>query len=297
MCTSSINSIYSGKAVPYICITTILFCGFFNVTGSFLLSDSSTYDFHSIQANGVGSQPEYYVVQYSDSFMPLDNLLENGNGSDISNENNHRGNNNPVKMPPSTPSLFTSKLTVSGSDSGIKSETGGKNNGIDSSDTDKKGQKIDNICGYKTTKKIGYVITGSGKISGTDKDNYLIGSETTDIICAKKGNDIVMALGGNDLVYSGGGDDTVYGGDGNNQLFGEDGKDNVIGGQFDDLLSGGNDNDHLAGVAGDDTMLGGAGANFFDCGDGMDTIIDYNPSKGDVISNNCEIVNNIDQRQ
>ena len=48
-------------------------------------------------------------------------------------------------------------------------------------------------------------------------------------------------------------------------------------------------------AAGDDIMIGGPGADFFDCGDGTDSVIDYSPSQGDVLSNNCEIVNNIDQ--
>ncbi|MFY9565458.1 MAG: hypothetical protein WAQ29_03835 [Nitrososphaeraceae archaeon] len=33
------------------------------------------------------------------------------------------------------------------------------------------------------------------------------------------------------------------------------------------------------------------GAHEFICGDGVDTVLDYNPAKGDIISNDCEIVN------
>ena len=33
------------------------------------------------------------------------------------------------------------------------------------------------------------------------------------------------------------------------------------------------------------------GANEFVCGDGVDTILDYNPAQGDIISNDCEIIN------
>jgi hypothetical protein len=39
-------------------------------------------------------------------------------------------------------------------------------------------------------------------------------------------------------------------------------------------------------------MRGGTGANEFVCGEGVDTVLDYNPSQGDVISNDCEIVSN-----
>jgi hypothetical protein len=47
----------------------------------------------------------------------------------------------------------------------------------------------------------------------------------------------------------------------------------------------------LYGVIGNDIMRGGLGANEFICGDGVDTVLDYNPAKGDIISNDCEIVN------
>ena len=137
------------------------------------------------------------------------------------------------------------------------------------------------------------VIKGQGLIIGTNQDNYIIGSELDDTIFAKDGNDIILAIGGDDSIYAGKGDDTLYGGDGNNQQFGEDGEDNIIGGPFNDLLVGGKGDDHLVGVFGDDVMLGGPGANYFECGEGMDTVLDYSPSRGDIISNGCEIVNNI----
>lgn len=43
----------------------------------------------------------------------------------------------------------------------------------------------------------------------------------------------------------------------------------------------------------DDIMKGVLGANEFICGEGVDTVLDYNPAKGDTISNDCEIVNTI----
>ena len=130
-------------------------------------------------------------------------------------------------------------------------------------------------------------------ISGNDQDNYIIGIQGNALICAKGGNDIVMALPGNNIIYGGKGDDTLYGGGGLNQLFGEEGDDNLVGNQFNDLLVGGNGDDHLAAGSGDDILYGGAGSNYFDCGDGIDTVVDYDPSQGDVVTNNCEIVNNL----
>jgi hypothetical protein len=47
------------------------------------------------------------------------------------------------------------------------------------------------------------------------------------------------------------------------------------------------------GVTGNDIMRLGPGANEFIFGDGIDTILDYNPAQGDIISNDCEIVGRI----
>jgi hypothetical protein len=39
---------------------------------------------------------------------------------------------------------------------------------------------------------------------------------------------------------------------------------------------------------GNDLLEGGDGADYFDCGDGLDVIIDFEPSKGDTHTNNCK---------
>jgi hypothetical protein len=52
-------------------------------------------------------------------------------------------------------------------------------------------------------------------------------------------------------------------------------------------------NDVLYGVIGNDIMRGGLGANEFICGTDVDTVLGYNPAKGDIISNDCEIVNTV----
>ena len=39
------------------------------------------------------------------------------------------------------------------------------------------------------------------------------------------------------------------------------------------------------------TLLeGGSGADFFDCGAGFDTVVDFNPNEGDITNDNCEDV-------
>jgi hypothetical protein len=38
-------------------------------------------------------------------------------------------------------------------------------------------------------------------------------------------------------------------------------------------------------------MEGGSDADQFNCGDGTDTVLDYEVALGDIIASNCEIVN------
>ena len=52
-------------------------------------------------------------------------------------------------------------------------------------------------------------------------------------------------------------------------------------------LSGGSGSDHIFGGSGDDILKGGSGKDFFDCNEGIDTVLDYD-SKEDTASLNCE---------
>jgi Ca2+-binding RTX toxin-like protein len=133
------------------------------------------------------------------------------------------------------------------------------------------------------------IITGQGLIVGTNHVDYIIGSTFDDIVFAKSGSDVVFVDLGIDRVYGGNGEDSVEGGPGNDQLLGENGADSLFGGFDDDLLVGGPGNDHLFGDIGNDILIGGPGANYFDCGDGIDEILDFDPAKGDVMAGNCEL--------
>ena len=132
----------------------------------------------------------------------------------------------------SSPSPITSTLLVDGNNNPILLKGNNTNTNTVHEFSGNEQQlnqfgSVDNICGYITTVKIEYIMTGTGNIFGNDRDNYIIGSEINDHICGKRGNDVIMGLGGNDIIYAGKGDDILYGGDGNNQLFGEDGEDDV----------------------------------------------------------------------
>ena len=63
----------------------------------------------------------------------------------------------------------------------------------------------------------------------------------------------------------------------------------MFGGFDDDLPVGGPGNDHLFSDIGNDVLIGGQGTSYFDCGDDIDTVIDFNPAQGDVMAGNCKL--------
>jgi Ca2+-binding RTX toxin-like protein len=130
----------------------------------------------------------------------------------------------------------------------------------------------------------------SNAIEGTDEADTILGSPTDDVIEAEDGDDLVMGNEGNDRIFGSSGDDLLQGNLGNDKIDGEGRNDVLIGGDFDDILSGEDGDDTLFGGPGNDVLKGGEGANRFVCADGVDTVLDYEPSKGDTISGDCEVV-------
>jgi hypothetical protein len=47
---------------------------------------------------------------------------------------------------------------------------------------------------------------------------------------------------------------------------------------------------NFMGEEGNDLLEGEDGADYFDCGDSLDVIVYYDPSKGDTHTNNCKDV-------
>ena len=139
---------------------------------------------------------------------------------------------------------------------------------------------------------------------GTDRSETIIvlaaddtayGNGGDDIVMGNLDNDKIFGNGGEDLLQGNIGDDKIYGGSRNDVLIGGGGS--TIGGEGptigggNDILSGEDGNDKLYGDLGNDILKGGPGVDDFICGNGVDTILDYDPAKGDTISNDCEIVN------
>ena len=128
---------------------------------------------------------------------------------------------------------------------------------------------------------------------GTEHSETILGLQDNDILSGSGGDDIVKGNDGDDKILGHAGDDVLQGDSGDDKIDGGGRNDVLIGGDGDDILSGEDGDDILYGVTGNDIMRGGPGANEFICGDGIDTILDYNPAQGDIISNDCEIAGEI----
>jgi Ca2+-binding RTX toxin-like protein len=129
-------------------------------------------------------------------------------------------------------------------------------------------------------------------IIGTILADVCQGTDRGETILGLQDDDIVEGDEGDDKIFGNAGDDVLQGNTGNDKIDGGGRNDILIGGDEDDILSGEDGDDILYGVIGNDIMRGGTGANEFVCGEDVDTVLDYNPSQGDVISNDCEIVSN-----
>jgi len=128
---------------------------------------------------------------------------------------------------------------------------------------------------------------------GTDHSETILLFADDDRAYAEGGDDIVMGGANDDIIFGNGGDDLLNGNFGNDKIDGGGGNDILIGADDDDILSGGDGDDTLFGEIGNDILKGGPGADEFVCGLSIDTVLDYTPSQGDTLSNDCEIVNTI----
>lgn len=152
---------------------------------------------------------------------------------------------------------------------------------------------------------------GDDQIRGADAADSLFGEDGNDFLNGNLGSDTLDGGAGADILRGGQGDDALHGGDGTDQLGGDLGNDvlkgglgadsldggaggdNLDGGQGDDLISGGDGqdrligdlgNDTLTGNEGNDTLQGGLGADRFVFSAGLDVILDFNQSQGDILA-------------
>jgi Ca2+-binding RTX toxin-like protein len=128
---------------------------------------------------------------------------------------------------------------------------------------------------------------------GTDHSETILLFADDDRAYAEGGDDIVMGGSNEDIIFGNGGEDLLNGNFGDDKIDGGGRNDILIGAENDDILSGEDGDDTLFGETGNDILKGGPGADKFICGPLIDTVLDYTPSQGDTISNDCEIVNTI----
>lgn len=127
-------------------------------------------------------------------------------------------------------------------------------------------------------------------IIGTNEKDIILGGDGQDYIRGKDGDDNLQGRFDNDQLRGNDGDDNLQANSGNDYLYGNDGNDVLFAGFDSDFLSGGNGNDELYGDFGEDILEGGRGADYFDCGENYDIVVDYDPGDGDILANNCEEV-------
>jgi Ca2+-binding RTX toxin-like protein len=155
---------------------------------------------------------------------------------------------------------------------------------------------------------------------GTNRDDLIDGTESSETINARAGDDLIAGNGGNDVIYGDngkdqgvgyGGNDTIYGGDGDDGIIGramrgDEDSDTVHGGKGNDVIDAATFDDPLEsqdppvdysyGESGNDTIYAQDGnVDFIDCGETKggrterDTV--YYDEGIDTVTENCEIKN------
>jgi Ca2+-binding RTX toxin-like protein len=115
------------------------------------------------------------------------------------------------------------------------------------------------------------------EVSGTRRDDRLIGTELNDVIRGLAGADRLLGRGSYDSLMGGFGNDVLLGGAGDDGLYGDRGSDRLVGGYGRDALYGGSGDDLLEGGGGSDQLSGGTGADRFNGGAGDDFVIFREP--------------------
>jgi Ca2+-binding RTX toxin-like protein len=164
------------------------------------------------------------------------------------------------------------------------------------------------------------------EISGIEGDDAIQGNNGEDLIYGGDGDDTIQGGGGFDNIFGGEGNDYLFA-DSSTSLFGAIGdqisivnrlNDKLLGIGIENLaldnkikvnendvadvfaslnsnmllypeshLDGGDGNDYLFGGSDNDVIAGGPGKDFFDCNEGIDSIIDFNPDE-DTANVDCE---------
>jgi Ca2+-binding RTX toxin-like protein len=208
-----------------------------------------------------------------------------------------------VFLLPITVQLMMSIILTNYNDHGARISGSGSISGIskafaDSSSGYGNGRQLEtlNYCTIEEENVNGPTMVGTADPDlcvGTDNSETILLFANDDRAYAEGGDDIVMGGANDDIIFGNGGEDLLNGNFGNDKIDGGGRNDILIGADDDDILSGEDGDDTLFGEIGNDILKGGPGADKFICGPLIDTVLDYAPSQGDTLSNDCEIVNTI----
>lgn len=113
---------------------------------------------------------------------------------------------------------------------------------------------------------------GDDTLLGGAGDDRIDGDDGDDLIRGDVGEDILRGLRGNDAIRGNGGNDTISGQAGKDQLFGDNGDDRARGGSGNDDLFGGSGDDTLDGESGKDRLGGQSGNDTLNGGQGNDAL-------------------------
>jgi Ca2+-binding RTX toxin-like protein len=136
---------------------------------------------------------------------------------------------------------------------------------------------------------------GVDQLFGGSGNDWLDGGDLADGLQGNSGDDTLLGGNGWDILFA---DDPVGMNDDENSrnlLIGAHGDDLLFGGYGRDTLDGGNEADFLSGGIGADSLHGGVGADLFFINlsaspnqisgfAGADTIADFSPTEGDILS-------------
>ncbi len=159
---------------------------------------------------------------------------------------------------------------------------------------------------------------GNDIIQGNNGDDIIYGGDGSDSIQGGEGIDNIFGQDGDDFIYADGstslasvliGDEMAIVNEFNDWLLGADNLNfvtltdisinrNSAGDVFASLnsnmllfsesyLDGGNGDDHIFGGSLNDVLKGGPGNDFFDCNEGLDRVLDFEPDE-DTANVNCE---------
>lgn len=110
---------------------------------------------------------------------------------------------------------------------------------------------------YSLSEDVAYIIQGSGKIKGTEKNDRILGSAKADTLYGYAGDDYLYGVGGNDKLIGGKGDDMLFGGTGKKTFAfaSGDGDDFIFDAKKDDIIQLDSEVEYSFERSGDDLVL------------------------------------------